>query len=282
MSERCAGVRGAEAWSPGGRRAVLLPGLLAASALVVSLLAAPAVVSGADRVSKVSRLLREANRAQARDPRRAAQGYLKLVRLGLVNEDLYFNLGTALLRSGDLGRARLYLERARYLSPWDRGVSRNLSAVRKRVSKLLPGKLRDKGSDHLRRVLWTFPAHGVAVLLLVLVCGLAGVLILRWRRAMTDRARGLGQVLTGLVIACLLVGGLLAARLHDQRTNREAVLLTPKTGVHKGPDTSFKRIIELPAGTKVTILARQDGWVRISAAGILDGWVTKGRVEPLW
>ncbi|MEX1326087.1 MAG: tetratricopeptide repeat protein, partial [Desulfobacterales bacterium] len=62
----------------------------------------------------------EANRAYKNDQfQEAVDGYLKLTENGIENGHLYYNLGNAYYRLGDLGKAILFFERARLLLPRD-------------------------------------------------------------------------------------------------------------------------------------------------------------------
>ena len=73
----------------------------------------------------------EANRAYKNDRFQVAvDGYLKLVENGIENGHLYYNLGNAYYRLGDLGKAILFFERARLLLPRDDDLIFNLSHAR--------------------------------------------------------------------------------------------------------------------------------------------------------
>src|SRR6476659_1044175 len=56
----------------------------------------------------------------------AASGYGKLAQAGQVSSALYFNLGNALLKSGELGRAILNYRLAQRLAPRDPDIRVNL------------------------------------------------------------------------------------------------------------------------------------------------------------
>ena len=73
----------------------------------------------------------EANRAYKNDQfQKAVDGYLKLIENGFENGHIYYNLGNAYYRIGDLGRAILFFERARLLIPRDDDLIFNLSHAR--------------------------------------------------------------------------------------------------------------------------------------------------------
>ena len=57
---------------------------------------------------------------------KAIEGYLRLFDSGYVNGHLYYNLGNAYFRSGQLGRAILNYKRAELLIPRDADLNFNL------------------------------------------------------------------------------------------------------------------------------------------------------------
>jgi len=69
----------------------------------------------------------EANRAYKEDRYpEAIDGYLQLIGQGYVNGHLYYNLGNAYFRAGQIGRAILNYKRARLLIPRDADLNFNL------------------------------------------------------------------------------------------------------------------------------------------------------------
>ena len=73
-------------------------------------------------------LFAEANTAyESGDYEMAIATYLDVVDMGVVDEDLYYNLGNAFYKTGQLGPAILYYERARRLAPRNDDINQNLS-----------------------------------------------------------------------------------------------------------------------------------------------------------
>src|SRR5215468_6877297 len=60
----------------------------------------------------------------------AAAEYEHVLESGVASANLYFNLGNAYLKAGDVGRAVLAYERARRLAPGDPDVRANLAFAR--------------------------------------------------------------------------------------------------------------------------------------------------------
>jgi tetratricopeptide (TPR) repeat protein len=79
----------------------------------------------------------------------AAQLYERLVDAGLTDASLFYNLGNSYYKSGAIGRAVLYYERARRLDPRNEDINANLSMAR----SLLRDRQFIDEAGRLRRVL---------------------------------------------------------------------------------------------------------------------------------
>lgn len=94
------------------------------------LLLSGSVTAGPDLPSAQEQFF-EANRAYKDDRYSAAvEGYRKLVDDGYVSGHIYYNLGNAFFRLGEVGQAILFYERARLLIPRDDDLLFNLAHAR--------------------------------------------------------------------------------------------------------------------------------------------------------
>jgi len=103
--------------------------------LLLSILA-PMVGGGNDSLEA---FLFEANQAYKDGRFRDAAGrYLQLIENGAVNGHIYYNLGNAYFRLGDLGRAIVHYERARLLIPRDADLIFNLAYAYDQTRDVIP------------------------------------------------------------------------------------------------------------------------------------------------
>jgi len=81
----------------------------------------------------------KANEAyKAGDFKEAIQGYEGLIRSGIVDGHIYYNLGNAYFRLNRLGHAILNYEKARLLMPRDADLLFNLSQARGKIQDAIP------------------------------------------------------------------------------------------------------------------------------------------------
>src|SRR5688572_8585918 len=90
----------------------------------------------------------------------AANGYENLIRGGVKNPVVYFNLGNAWFKAGQFGRAIAAYREAQRLAPRDPNVRFNLQFVRKQVtgSELAPGPVWREWLNNLTLNEWTLAA----------------------------------------------------------------------------------------------------------------------------
>lgn len=204
----------------------------------------------------------------------AIQGYQQLLEKGAGGADLLFNLGTAFLAKGDLGRAVLYLERARKLSRSD-DVEANLAAARARQIDQVVGA--GGGAPFIERLVGSTDEG-------LFGWGLAGTL---WAAAaawlwLRRKASALPAIALALSLLLAVVAGAgFAAHVYVARTVHEAVVLAETVKVKEAPLESAKSTFEVHSGLKVRITDESGKFTKVRLANGLDGWVEKEAVEAL-
>jgi tetratricopeptide (TPR) repeat protein len=207
----------------------------------------------------------------------AVSRYQGLVDSGVEDGRLYYNLGNAYFKTGDLGRAILNYRRAQVLLPRDGDVAANLELARDKTTDNIARE--DEGAiiGLLRRLVdWISldEAALVALVLWVLLCGLVGGAIL-WA------ARRRALLYLAAVVAALLLWSAfsIGARLLDERA--PAVVVAAEVEVHSGPGEDYLTEFTLHAGAEVRLVERRGDWVRIALPGDLQGWAPGEAVSEL-
>lgn len=181
----------------------------------------------------------------------AQSAWERVVRSGVRNSDVEFNLGTSYAEANELGLAVLHLKRAMLLKPAP-DSSGNLHIVRERVLEANPGHTRELSllgdvADQLVRVPF-IEIFGLALALAALLVALHyGVFRGRFR------ALGLGVALASIVTAGAAMGAAVEVVYHEWRP--PAVVLK-RTKALSGPDERFKTVMELGAGEEVRLTSK--------------------------
>lgn len=243
------------------------------AALLALLLAAGPADAGADPAARLA----AANAAYlAGDLDAAAAGYQALLADGFEGAALHLNLGNALLRLGQRGRAVASFERALRLDPGDADARANLALARAgNVDRVVGGE----ETSAARALVERTPAWPTAVTLGACWALVWGLLAARLRAAGTARALLAAGALAALAGA-LGAGALLAAKAADARTPA-AVVIAEASGVREGPELALKPAFELHAGTRLRLLERRGEAARVRLANGLEGWIRAGDLEAL-
>ena len=210
----------------------------------------------------------------------AVSAYEALVEAGADDGTLYYNLGNAYFKSGDVGRAILNYRRAQRLLPRDSDVAANLQLARTQtVDRLDPESI--GGPVALARLLllrWTTLDEAAWVMLGVWVafCVLLMASI-RWPHARRRLRYGIVLVAVLLVLSIVSV----AVPALDERGRSAAVAVWEAVDAFSGPGEDYLMEFRLHAGAEVHVLEQRADWRRIALPGSLQGWVPAEAVETI-
>jgi len=210
----------------------------------------------------------------------ARTAYEEIDRQGVVSSDLYYNLGVAHFRLGDLGRATWNFERARELDPDDDDASFNLKQVRKLLALSSHDKI--EGGDvaplWIRVVTQVSPSMEAWVFVALYLLAFA-LLFLRLRASPGSRmGYTAGFAVTGLL--ALLAGVLLFGRVSLDQIPF-GIVLPKSVDCKDGADSNYRTSFTLHAGLRVRIVDQDTQWVRIRLHNGLEGWVPENSVGRL-
>ena len=201
----------------------------------------------------------------------AVDGYRTIIGQGLASGPLYYNLGNAWLKRGRMGEAIWAYERARALMPRDPDVRANLAYARSRVPESLS-------------VSWSLPRWwqwatlgdvfrpgelACALIILVWIC-VGCRLALMWGPGL---AAALRPIAWGLIVLMTGAGVVLLAQTMSDRLMPTVIVVEERAEVTFAPQPGSTRHFLLPEGTRVRVLQREPGWLRVQRGDGRLGWV---------
>jgi len=200
----------------------------------------------------------------------AAAAYEKMIQSGRHAPALYFNLGNAWFKSGQIGRAIAAYRHAEQLTPRDPDVRANLQFARNQAQgpSFSPNR-RQLWLMKLTLNEWTLLAIGSLWLWFFLLAAL------QWRPQWKNSFRSL---LFGLTAASLVFCGCLAAALYEDRGLRTAVVIAREAVVRHGPLEESQNSFTVHDGAELRVLDRKDDWLLVTTDPRRIGWLRRDQV----
>lgn len=216
----------------------------------------------------------EANRAYlAGRYENAVTIYEKVTQAGLASPVLYYNLGNAYFKLGNMPLAILYYEKAHKLAPADADIIHNIRLANTRiVDKIEPVPM-------LFYIRWWSSARNILSPDNFAKISLALFSIFWLLLACYFLARRKGLRITAFYFALIfLIGSIfgivLASDSHHKALNPdEAIVMEPSAGVKSSPDDKSVDLFVIHEGTKVTVMDRIGNWKEVRIANGNSGWI---------
>lgn len=200
----------------------------------------------------------------------SARIFERIADMGIVNGKLYYNIGNSYFKSGDVGQAVLWYERAMKLIPNDPDLRFNYEYV----NEFVQDKAEEKKSPVLkvlffwkhmmgkRAVQWT------GIICVVLFCCVASVRMIKGKRLFPAFQVGL-IVLSALFVFTAIYD------FYDETYNRYAVILSDQVSVRSGLSDGATELFVLHKGTKVKIEQARNDYLKIRFTDGKTGWMKK-------
>jgi len=222
---------------------------------------------------------------EQKDYEGAKDRFLTLVFADWHNADLFYNLANSYFRMGDFGRAILYYEKAKRISPRDDSIAHNLKLARANIIDKTEPADRNIVSELLVGVHsmlslneWTIIS---LVLYLLVMLSLAVILITRDTLLKADNSGARNviikiskRVLIVSLILLLYCGTNTLVKAYASSLE-SGIVVAKQVKVRSGPSEDFAEVFELHSGTSARIHTTKEGWRQISIPSGLSGWLPK-------
>jgi tetratricopeptide (TPR) repeat protein len=200
----------------------------------------------------------------------AALAYEKILQSGPSSSAVYFNLGNARFKAGQIGKAIAAYQLAEKLIPRDPDLRANLRFARNQVQgPTLSPPLWKRWLGQLSVNEWTVLAAVALWLWFLVLC------LLQWRPSLKPSLRFYALAL-GLFVA--VSGTMLGVAWSQNRPANSAIVILPEAVVRQGPLDESRTNFTLHDGAEVQVLDRKDDWLQITIDPRRIGWVKRDQV----
>ena len=196
--------------------------------------------------------------------------------------DIFYNLGNAYYRSGNLTQAILNYERASLLSPGNEDINFNLEFARsKTVDKIVP-----KGE--MFYVIWYKSIRNLVSIdswayISLISIALAFISVLFYLFSLAISFQKLGFFSSIFLFVLFLLSFVFAFQQKSAMQKRHgAIIMVPSVNVKKSPSFNGLDGFVLHEGTRVDIVDEDiKGWVGVQVSDGRSGWVPIDKLEKI-
>lgn len=203
----------------------------------------------------------------------AASVYESIRQSGVASPALYFNLGNALFKSAQIGRALVAYREAEQLAPRDPDVRANLQFARNQVQ--VPTRRAGRVERWLAILSlneWTALAAGSVWLTFVSLAAIQ----LRPRLAQSLRS-----LTTTTAVATVIFGSCLGLALANQVGTESAIVVAHEVTARNGPFDESPSAFTAHDGAELRVLDHKDDWLQVTDDNRRTGWLKHGEVALL-
>jgi tetratricopeptide (TPR) repeat protein len=200
----------------------------------------------------------------------AAAAYEKLIQTGSFSPALYFNLGNAYFKSGQIGRAITAYRRAEELAPRDPDMRANLRFARNQVQgpTIRPGLI-ERSLATLSLNEWAWLSAGAFWLTLGLFAA----------KQLKPQLAGALKTWTALsVAATVLLGATLTIAAQTKLGTQTVVVTAHEATVRTSPFDEAASAFTANDGAELQVIDRKDAWLQVTDGGRRVGWVKRDSV----
>ncbi len=203
----------------------------------------------------------------------AIDAYRSALETGYASGALYYNLGNAYDRTGRLGRAILYYEKALLLLPDHPPLQHSLDVARRRAGA--PPSVAPPGWQALAARVDPLPPFAAGLALYLLGAGVLG-----YRRWTGRGGRGRPLAYAALAAGLLLILGAWGAS-YARTLDRRAVVVAREAPLHTSPTRQAARDTTLQEGAVLELRRRQPSWTEVRLSNGRTGWLPAETVEEV-
>ncbi len=210
------------------------------------------------------------NKAQYKE---ALDNYRAVLNSGYQSAALYFNMGNASYKLGEIPSAILYFEKAHKLSPGDQDINFNIKlANAKTTDKIDPAPVFFL-TRWWHNFILSFSTQTFAIIsitMVLLASGLFIVYLLTNILALKKFSFYISLICVFAGLFSFFIANRQVAYFND---SQQAIIFNGTVNVKSGPTDRQRTLFIIHEGTKVNILEKTNGWINISMVNGNQGWI---------
>jgi tetratricopeptide (TPR) repeat protein len=211
----------------------------------------------------------------------ALKTYQQILDEGYQSAAVYFNMGNASYKLGEIPSAILYYEKAHKLAPGDDDINFNIRFANLKTTDKIDEIPEFFLSSWWRKFILGLSLSTLSVLSVVFVIAASVILILYFfsNSVSVKKLSFYASVtLFSLGLLTLFVSGRQASYFDD---HKQAIIFNPAVSVKNGPLDNSGTLFILHEGTRVDVLENDGSWTKIRLANGNQGWIKGNDVKEI-
>jgi len=203
----------------------------------------------------------------------AITGYESIVNEGIESASLYYNLGNAYFKKGDLGRAVLNYQRAKRLEPADEDLIHNIEFTRQFTQVQMEGVQLNPINTFVESIVGPYKLNTLAWVSSIIFILFCLLLISRFGLGMRNSALRIST--TVIFIFLIIISGLTTFEYRNDFLTRRAVIIAEESSVLNGPTNNSDLEFQGAPGLIVEILNESGEYYNVLFENKRRGWIQK-------
>lgn len=203
----------------------------------------------------------------------AVNDYQKVVDGGYQSVALYFNLGNAYFRTGDIPSSILYYEKAHKLAPSDEDINFNIRYVNARTSDKLEQAPEFFVTKWWNSFILFFSVNTLAILSVLFMLGGCAVLVLYlFTNTFIVKRSSFYSGIVAIIVSIIFI---FMANQQERyfSSHQQAIIFSNSVTAKNEPDANGKPLFIVHEGTKVNVLQQTEAWMEVELPNGNAGWI---------
>ena len=209
----------------------------------------------------------------------AAELYTSILARGVQSASVYFNLGNAKFKAGDIGYAVLYYHRALRLEPGDEDIANNLEFAAIFTSIQMEGVQLNPVTSFFEALVWQYKLRLLAWTSSAFFILLMIFLTVRFGIGIKGPAIRIG--ITVSLVLLIVVGSLTSFKYRHNYLVPRGVIVAEECPVMTGPSETLDVEFEAGPGLVIEILSESGSYYNVLFENKRRGWIEKHLVTVI-
>ncbi|MEO6521319.1 MAG: tetratricopeptide repeat protein [Mucilaginibacter sp.] len=211
----------------------------------------------------------------------AAKTYQSILNNGNQSATVYFNLGNAYYKQGDIPSAILYYEKAHKINPGDDDINFNIQLCNLKTTDKIDPTPDIFLTKWWEAIVMAFSVGTLGWLSILFFIAGSGVFIAYLYSQSVSLKRTSFFTAMGLISIGLITIILAATQVHYFASHKQAIVFSNAVNVKSEPGAGSKNLFVIHEGTKVDVLENSNNWMRVRLLNGNEGWILVGDVKAI-